>query len=224
MADFKRTIDKNSIVGGHLYMKEKLEKVAEALRKNNFDVHIVASGDEARKLALSLIPEGASVGLGGSVTVQQVGLLDALRNGKYRLFDQYEAGISREENIRRRKQGLTADFFVTGTNAVTEDGELVNIDGFGNRVAALAFGPSKVILLVGRNKLVKNIEAGFKRIYDVVAPKNAKRFGVNPPCVKDGKCSNCNHPQRICNIYSVIARQVEKGRITVILIDSDLGF
>jgi len=205
-------------------MREKLERVAEALRKNNFDVHIVSNGNEARELALSLIPEGATVGFGGSVTVQEIGLLDALREGKYRLFDQYEAGISREENIRRRRQGLTADFFVTGSNAVTENGELVNIDGFGNRVAALAFGPARVLVLVGRNKIVKNIEMGFKRIYEVVAPKNAKRFGVDTPCVKDGKCHDCNHPQRICNIHSVIARQMEKGRISVILIDADLGF
>lgn len=205
-------------------MNEDLNRVAEALRRNNIDAHIAADANKAVELALSLIPESATVGLGGSTTVQQTGLLTALREGNYRLFDQYEDGISGEENIRRRRAGLTAEYFITGTNAITEKGELVNVDGFGNRIAAITFGPKKVILLVGRNKIVKNIEEGFKRIREYVAPRNAKRFGVDTPCVKDGKCHDCDHPQRICNIYSVIRRQSQKGRITVILIDAELGF
>ena len=205
-------------------MSDVLKRVAEALKRNNIDAYAVADGAEAVKLALSLIPEGATVGLGGSTTVKEIGLLDALRNGNYRLLDQYEEGITREENIERRRSGLTADFFVTGTNAVTEDGQLVNVDGFGNRVAALAFGPKKVIIVVGKNKVVKTVEDGFRRIRDYVAPRNAKRFGVNTPCTEDGRCHDCDHPQRICNIYSVIRRQAVEGRITLVLVDEELGF
>lgn len=205
-------------------MSEVLEKVAEALRRNNMDARIVADGAEAVRLALSFIPDGATVGLGGSTTVRQIGLLEALRNGDYRLLDQYEDGITREENMERRQRGLTADFFVTGTNAVTEDGQLVNVDGFGNRVAALAFGPKRVIIVVGKNKVVKTVEDGFRRIHDYVAPKNAKRFGVDTPCTEDGKCHDCNHPRRICNIYSVIRRQAVEDRLTLILVNEELGF
>jgi len=209
-------------------LKEKamrsLEETARALEKNGFDVHLASDPEEARGIALSLIPKGATVGLGGSETVRETGLLEALREGEYDLKDQYEEGIDRVENMRRRRAGLTADFFVTGSNAVTEDGCLVNVDGIGNRVAALAFGPERAIVVVGRNKLVPDVDAGFRRIREVAAPRNAVRFKQNTPCTKDGKCHDCNHPERICNIYQVIRRVRLSGRISVILVDADLGF
>ena len=115
-------------------------------------------------------------------------------------------------------------FFVTGTNAIAKEGALVNIDGMGNRVAALAFGPEKVIVVVGRNKICETVDDALDRVQNYVAPKNAKRFGVDTPCVKTGKCEDCASEQRICNIYSIIRRQWAPGRIHVILIDEDLGF
>ena len=205
-------------------MGEMLTEVAENLRKKNFEVVVVKDGAEALNAALELIPEGSVVGMGGSMTVREIGLLDALRAGNYDLCDQYEEGISKEENFRRRRRGLTADVFVTGTNAITREGALVNIDGIGNRVAAISFGPEKVVLIVGRNKICDDIHKALDRVQNYVAPKNAKRFGVDTPCVKTGECEDCAAPQRICNIYSIIRRQMHPGRIHVILVDEDLGF
>jgi L-lactate utilization protein LutB len=205
-------------------MGELLTEVAQNLRERNFEVIVVSSGDEALKAALDLIPDESVVGMGGSTTVREIGLLDALRAGSYDLCDQYEEGISKEENFKRRKRGLTADVFVTGTNAIAKEGALVNIDGMGNRVAALAFGPEKVILVVGQNKICDTIDAALERVQNHVAPKNAARFGVDTPCAKTGECSDCAAAQRICNIYSIIKRQWAPGRIHVILVDEDLGF
>ncbi len=205
-------------------MGELLEQVAENLRKRNFEVIVAPGKGEALKVVLGLIPEGAVVGLGGSETVREIGLLDALRAGSYDLCDQYEEGISKEENFRRRRRGLTADVFVTGTNAIAKEGALVNIDGIGNRVAGLTFGPQKVVVVVGRNKICDDIHKALERVQNYVAPKNAKRFGVDTPCVKTGECSDCSAPQRICNIYSIIKRQHEPGRFHLILVDEDLGF
>jgi len=205
-------------------MTNELQQVAETLSKRNFEVIVVANREEAVKTALGLIPEGATVGLGGSTTVQEIGLLDALREGGYNLCDQYEEGISKEENYRRRKRGAAADVYVTGTNAIAKEGALVNIDGMGNRVAALTFGPEKVIAVVGRNKICDDIHKALNRVQNYVAPKNAKRFGVDTPCAKTGECEDCSSPQRICNVYSIMRRQWAPGRFHVILVDEDLGF
>jgi L-lactate utilization protein LutB len=158
------------------------------------------------------------------VTVKEIGLLDALREGGFELCDQYEEGISKEENYSRRRRGAAAEVFVTGTNAIAKEGALVNIDGFGNRVAALTYGPENVIVVVGRNKICDDIHKALDRVQNYVAPMNAKRFGVDTPCVKTGKCEDCSSPQRICNIYSIIKRQSAPGRFHVILVDEDLGF
>jgi len=205
-------------------MTNELQEVAETLGKRNFEVTVVANGGEAVNAALGLIPEGATVGLGGSVTVKEIGLLDALREGSYDLCDQYEEGISKEENYSRRRRGAAAEVFVTGTNAIAKEGALVNIDGIGNRVAALTFGPEKIIIVVGRNKICDDIHAALDRVQNYVAPKNAKRFGVDTPCAKTGKCEDCSAPQRICNVYSIIRRQWAPGRFHVILVDEELGF
>lgn len=205
-------------------MSELLTEVAQNLRARNFEVTVVSSGKEALRAAMELIPDESVVGLGGSTTVKEIGLLEALRAGSCDLCDQYEEGISKEENFMRRRRGLTADVYVTGTNAIAKEGALVNIDGIGNRVAALAFGPEKVILVVGKNKICEDIHKALDRVQNYVAPKNAKRFGVDTPCVKTGECSDCAAAQRICNIYSIIKRQHKPGRTHVILVDEDLGF
>jgi L-lactate utilization protein LutB len=204
-------------------MNDTIKRTLENLKKHNIDARFAANKEEALKEALSLIPRGARVGLGGSQTVREIGLLDALRKGEYKLVDQYEEGISKEENMRRRVEGMRCEFFISGTNAVTEDGALVNIDGMGNRTSAITFGPSRVIIVVGRNKIVRDVEAGLERAQKYVAPRNAKRFGVGTPCAESGECSDCSHPERICNIYSIVKRQWTPGRITVIIVDQDLG-
>jgi L-lactate utilization protein LutB len=201
-----------------------IERTVANLEKHNFIVHHVKTAAEARRLVLSLIPAGSTVGLGGSMTVQQSGILEALRKGGYKLFDQYEAGISREENMRRRREGMLAQFYVTGVNAISEAGELFYLDGIGNRVAAVSFGPEKVIVVASVKKIVPDEEAAWKRIREKAGPPNAARFGADVPCVEAGRCVDCESANRICNVYVKIHRQWTKGRFYVILLDEEFGF
>jgi len=203
---------------------DDIQKVVDALDANNIEFIYVQSKDEALAKALELIPEGSEVGLGGSVSVEQIGLLEKLRSGNYTLHDQYEPGIDMMENMARRKKGMMSPFFVAGTNAITMDGQLVNVDGMGNRVCAQIFGPDKVILVAGTNKIVKDVHEGFERLQNVAAPINAKRVGVGTPCAETGECIDCDSPMRICNMYTIIRRMMFPGRLTLILVSEDLGF
>jgi hypothetical protein len=202
---------------------DDVQKTKEALEANNIECIVVETKQEALEQALAMIPDGAEVGLGGSVTVEEIGLLEKLRTGSYTLYDQYEPGIDMEENLARRKKGMMAKYFVAGTNAITTDGQLVNVDGMGNRVCAQMFGPDKVILVAGTNKIVKDVPEAFERLKEV-APINAKRVGVATPCVETGECIDCDVPTRICNVYTVIRRMMFPGRLTIILVKEKLGF
>jgi L-lactate utilization protein LutB len=206
------------------YYLTKMRNAARALEKNGMDAYIAETAAEARKKALSLIRQGATVGIGGSRSAEEIGLLDALRSGDYNLFDQYAEGLSEADSLSARKEGTHAEYFVSGTNAVTEDGKLVNTDGLGNRLAGFCFGPEKIVIVVGRNKVVPDVESAIERVRNVAAPMNAKRFGLSTPCVKTGTCSDCNSPERICNLTLVIEKQRVKGRISVILVNEELGF
>jgi len=206
------------------YYLVKLKKVKTALERNGMVAYIAKDKQEALKIALKLIPKKSSVGLGGSRTVQEIGLLDALRKGNYNLYDQYDPGLSRSKAMELRKKGATAEYFVSGTNAITEDGKLVNIDGIGNRLAGFCFGPEKVIIIIGRNKIVPDLDSALDRARNVAAPINALRFNLKTPCTRTGRCSDCNSPQRICSFTLIIERQKVKGRINVILVNEDLGF
>lgn len=206
------------------YWLTRMKQVGKALERNGIKAVIARTGEEARKKALRMIPKGATVGLGGSRTSQEIGLLDALRKGDYRLHDQYAPGLTIESSREIRIAGTNAPYFVSGTNAITDDGKLVNIDGAGNRLAGFCYGPEKVILVIGRNKIVSDVEAAIDRVRNVAAPMNAKRFGLKTPCATTGRCSDCASPQRICNLTLIIEKQKPKGRITVILINEDLGF
>jgi hypothetical protein len=206
------------------YWRTRLQSVGRALRRNGMKVVFAETGEEARKKALGLIRKRARVGIGGSRTMVEVGLLDALRSGGYDLVDQYAAGLTKEAALAARKEGMRAEYFVAGSNAVTEDGKLVNTDGMGNRLAAMAYGPERVILLVGRNKIVKDVAEGIERIKNIAAPMNARRFGAATPCAKTGLCSDCGSPERICSLTLIIEKQRVRGRITVILINQELGF
>jgi len=177
-----------------------------------------------------MIPEGSVVGFGDSLTLRQIGVVDALEKGDYTFLDPWSPGISVEENIKLKKQALTSDVFVTGTNALTLDGKIVNVDGLGNRVAAILFGPNKVIIVVGINKIVENLEEALNRIRNIAAPLNVKRhpdFDPMPPCGISGECSDCSLPWRICNKTVIIERQYDNNRykpvITVIIVGEELG-
>jgi len=201
-----------------------IQKTVAALERNNIECIVVENKQAALEKALELIPEGSTVGLGGSVTVEQVGLLEKLRTGNYTLYDQYEPDIDMMENMKRRKQGMMAQYFVAGTNAITMDGQLVNVDGIGNRVCAQMFGPDKAILVAGTNKIVKDVHEALDRLQQVAGPINAERVGANTPCADTGECIDCDSPARICNLYTIIRRMMLPGRLTVILVKESLGF
>jgi L-lactate utilization protein LutB len=206
----------------------KLEALKKALEKNNFEVYPASTGEDAKKLVLdTFLPQLAprTVSWGGSLTHIQTGLYAALKERQdITILDTYDKNLSPEESYELRRQSLLADLFITGTNAVTEKGRLVNLDMIGNRVAAITFGPKNVIILVGRNKIVADVDDAIERIKTYAAPVNVMRLEKKTPCLKTGVCQNCNSPERICNVWSISEKAFPKGRIKVILINEDLGF
>jgi hypothetical protein len=211
-------------------MNPDIQPLLAKLRGNNIKATYVPDSPSARDRVLSMIPEGAVVGFGDSLTLRQIGVVDALKRGNYDFLDPWEPGITVEENLRRKRRSLTADVFVTGTNALTLDGQLVNVDGHGNRVAAMLFGPEKVVVVVGINKLVPDLQAAFARIREVAAPRNVQRhpnFDPMPPCGATGKCSDCASPWRICNKTTIIQREYANDKyapvMTVIVVGEELG-
>ena len=198
-----------------------MEKLINSFKNCGYDAHFVKTKEEALELSKTYIKSGMSVGLGGSVSVQEIGLLDYLLNKKdITLFNQYEDGISMDENIHRRRQGLVSDIFVTSTNAITKDGKLVNADGSGNRVAAFSYGPKNVLVIVGVNKIVENLEDGFKRVMEVAAIKNIDR--MNKKAISFGKEPKHNI-DNIANKFSWVKAD-DKDRIIIILVDEELGY
>lgn len=198
-----------------------MDTLQEAFKKNGMEVIPVATKEEALALAKTFIRPGMSIGLGGSTSVAQIGLLEYVTSlSDITLFNQYEKGISMEENTRRRREGMLSDLYICGTNALTKTGELINADGSGNRVAAQIFGPKKVLIVTGRNKIVKNVEEGFKRIIEIAAPKNIERMNNTALAMGKEPRHNMNN---IGNKWAYIDGDVE-GRTTIILVDEDLGF
>ncbi|UCE17912.1 MAG: lactate utilization protein [Gemmatimonadota bacterium] len=211
-------------------MKQEIPSLIETLNQNNISALYVENGKQALKKVLSMIPEGSIVGFGDSVTLRQIGLVDALEKGNYTFLNPWQSGVSAEDNMRLKKRALTSDVFVTGTNALTLDGKIVNVDALGNRVAAMLFGPDQVLIIVGINKIVKSLEEALERIRTTAAPLNVKRhthFDPMPPCGETGECIDCSSPWRICNKTVIIERQFDndtyKPVITVIIVGEELG-
>jgi hypothetical protein len=174
-------------------------------------------------MVLKVIPSGASVAVGGSETLAAMGLIDIFRQSDYLFFDRYQP-ISFEETVEIYRQSLLADFLVTGTNAITRQGQLVNIDSSGNRVAGMSFGPRRVIVVAGANKVVTNLEAALQRL-QAIAPMNALRNGHQTPCVTTGRCVDCQIPARVCNSIGIINHGMKfPGRITIIMVAEETGF
>jgi len=209
------------------YWRLRLEEVADMLKNNNFETHIVADCAAAGKLVLdTLLPASKAklIAYGGSMTLKTSKVLEAIAGDEnYELIVSDDPKLSMDEKIERRRQGLLADLYLTSTNALTEDGHLVNLDMIGNRVAALTFGPKKVVVLAGRNKLVPDLESAMVRIKEYAAPTNAMRLDCKTPCVKTSHCMDCKSPGRICNHWTITEKSFPKERICVILIDEDLG-
>jgi hypothetical protein len=211
----------------NIFWQKRLVKAQEALENNNFEVQIAKSLDQARDIVLTKILPAIKVKLiswGGSMTLHESGILDALKKiDGLTLLDPFDKNVSQEENSERRRQALLADLFFTGTNALTETGQLINLDMYGNRVGALVFGPRYVVVLAGRNKLCVDVEEAMLRIKGYASPANALRLKKKTPCVKTSFCEDCNSPERICNVWTITEKSLPKGRIKVILINQDLG-
>jgi L-lactate utilization protein LutB len=210
------------------YWKNRLAELKEALAENNFDVFIAENPDEAKSLVLEkIIPEISpkSVSWGGSITFVATGLYDVLKNNNdLEVLDTYDKKLSPEESLERRRRSLLVDLFITGSNAVTESGELVNLDMIGNRVGAITFGPKHVIILVGRNKIVPDLEGAMFRIKNYAAPVNTMRLDKKTPCANTSFCADCKSPDRICNVWAITEKSFPKKRVKVVLINKDLGF
>ena len=182
------------------YQNMQVERTMKALKKNNFDARFAVNAHDALGEIFKMIPEGATVGVGGSLTLNQIGFFDEARRHPIKLMNSAVPGISPEEALKMRREMLLADIYLSSSNAVTEDGQLYNIDATGNRVGAMMFGPGKVILVCGVNKIVKDIDEAQRRVQEWVAPMNARRLGLKTPCAETGECADCASPQRICNL------------------------
>lgn len=203
---------------------EKLGRtVCEALKKHGFDAFWCATKEDACKKAMELIQEGSSVSWGGCASAEECGILDSLRQGSYTLIDR-DTAKNPEERADLMRRAFFADWYLAGTNALSEDGQLVNVDGNGNRVAAMAYGPKNVLVVAGVNKIVKTAEDALVRARTVASPINAQRFGLKTPCSVTGACSNCDSPDCICNIIVTTRHSKPAGRIKVLLVGEFLGF
>lgn len=209
---------------------DMIETTVESLKRNNCNVFLADSPLEAREAVLTEILPHITPGLisyGDSMTLRETGLLDAMRamagTGGWSFLDTFQPGVPREEILERRRKALLSDLFFTGTNALTTDGQLVNLDMIGNRVGGIVWGPRNVVLTVGTNKIVDGLDGAMKRIREKAGPENAKRHGCRTPCVKTGKCMDCKSPDRICNVWTVTEKSWPAGRISVVLIRGSYG-
>ena len=196
------------------------QKVITGLQSRNMTGYYAASKEDALKLALSLIPEKSSVTMGGSMSVHEIGLVDALKKGNYNFIDR----DAYEDRRTAMLLSYDADVFLSSANAITEDGVMINIDGNSNRVSAIAQGPKKVIFIVGMNKVCNDVDGAMKRARNVAAPINAQRFGLSTPCAKTGACMDCKSPDTICCQFLITRYSRHKDRMHVILVNDSLGF
>lgn len=209
-------MDKNIVKRNELLA----QKVIKGLGSRNMTGYYAADKEEALKIALSLIPEGCTATMGGGMSVIEIGLVDALKDGNYNYIDREEA----EDRRAAMLAAYDADVYLASCNAITEDGELVNIDGNANRVSCIAYGPKKVVFIVGMNKVCNDLDSAIKRARNVAAPINKQRFGGNTPCVKTGSCFNCKNPDTICCQFLITRYSKHQDRIHVILVNDFLGF
>ena len=205
----------------------RIDDAKEALEANNFEVFTAMNLAGARNIIMEeILPKSQpkSVSWGGSMTGAASGIYDALLgHPEITMIDTTATDVPAAEKIERRRHSLLVDLYFTGTNAVTEEGQLVNLDMIGNRIGGLTFGPKEVVVLAGRNKIVPDVEAAMLRIKNYVAPANAMRLDMKTPCVKTGRCEDCKSPSRICNTWTITEKAFPKGRVKIILINADLG-
>jgi len=210
------------------YWQIRLKNVQKSLEKNNFDVFLAKSSSKVAQIVKeNILPEmnPHTVSWGGSLTFISSGLYESIKHRPdLKVLDVFDKNLPREKAMELRRQALLVDVYITGTNAVTETGKLVNLDMYGNRISAITFGPKNVLILVGRNKIVADTQEAVSRIKNYAAPVNAMRLDKKTPCVKSARCEECNSPDRICNSWTVTEKSFPKGRVKVLLINEDLGF
>lgn len=204
-------------------MEERVLKTINSLNQNKIGAKYFETSVKAVDYLLSAVPDGASVGIGGSMTINNIGIIEKLKGrGNEVLFHWLAENF--EEGNKVRKKALQADIYMSGTNALTMDGKLVNIDGIGNRVAGMFYGPSRVFIVCGVNKIVENVDKGLERIKNIATPINCRRLNYNTPCAKTNKCADCKSPQRACSITTIIEWKPMLTDIEVVIINEDLGY
>lgn len=202
----------------------RAQRACAALLKNGFDAVYVKTAAEAAELVMKFIQPGMKLGFGGSMTVKALGIQDKAAQVGAQVLDHNKPGLGAEEKLSILRAQLTCDVFISGINAITSDGHIVNVDANGNRVGAMSFGPLKVVVVAGTNKIVPDIEAAFARLEQIAGPMNNKRLGRPNPCTKSGYCMDCNGPMRACRIYQILKRKPALIDFTVIIVGEDLGY
>ncbi|MEM1546227.1 MAG: lactate utilization protein [Candidatus Methanomethylicia archaeon] len=206
------------------HIQQVVDKVIKALEGNGFKAYFARSRDEALKIVLDLIPQNAVVGVGGSVTIREIGVLDALLKRGNKVVHHWIENLSWEESFQIRRQELISDVFLCSTNALTLDGVLVNVDHGGNRVAAMIFGPRKTIIVLGVNKIVKDLDEALWRIRNIATSTTCKRLGLKTPCATTGLCQGCKYPVKACSAITIIEDKPTFADIHVIIVGESLGF
>ena len=213
-------------------MSFDINKTIKNLEKNNIKTYFLESKKDVVSLIEKMVNAGSSVAVGGSVTLTETGVLEHLRSGRYTFYDRYEEGLSLDGIKEVFRQSFRVDAYFCSTNAITEDGELYNVDRTGNRLGAISYGPENVIIIAGVNKIVKNLDEAVKRVKTISAPKNCKRLNCNTFCAQKGYCADvdggmgkgCDSKERICTHYLVTSKQINTDRIKVILVNEELGY
>lgn len=205
------------------YYEKRAAVLLKNLHSRHFEAYYCTDREQALQKALELIPRGATIGWGGATSAQQIGLMDALRSGDYSVYDR-DTCKSPDERTKMMKRCLTADVFLTGANAISLDGQMVNIDGIGNRLAAIAYGPESIIVIAGMNKVSDTLEDAMTRARTVAAPVNKQRFGTDTPCGVTGICADCKSDGCICNQILITRNCRPAGRIKFIIVGEELGF
>jgi len=206
------------------WIEERARKTIEKLEAHDFKaIYVKTKGEAAEEISRHVTPK-LKIGVGGSVTIRNLGIMEQLEAGGHTIYDHWKPGLSKEKVLEIRKSQMTSDLFLSSVNAVTLNGELVNIDFSGNRVNATTFGPGKVILVAGYNKIVEDVQEGINRVKNVAAPINARRLNIDVPCAKLGKCVDCNSPNRICRVVVIHERRPPLTDMFIILVGEELGF
>ncbi len=203
---------------------EEIEKTIDGLLRNHISAHYIESSDDVYSLIDTYISQGITVGVGDSETLNQLNIYNHLRQANIVFLDKYKSNLTKEEKKDIYIKNFSSDLFVSGINALTTEGKIFNLDGNGSRVAPIIFGPKKVLLICGINKIVTSDNEAFDRIKNVAAPIDVKRLNKKTPCSVTGKCMNCSSPDKICNYYTIIQGQFDKNRIRVIIVNGNYGF